>query len=295
MRRAAITTITTIGTWRRLRRDPVAVASAAVLLGVIAFGLLAPVLAEVTGHAYHQTFPRTGLDTAGQPVPPGREFWLGTDDLGRDVLVRVAYGTRVSLVVGFGSTTLATVLGVTVGMVSGYLGGAVDVLLSRLLETVLSFPYVLVAMALAVTFGAGVPMTILVIGFFSFAAMARTVRGQVLSIREKEYIEAARALGAGPRRVLTGEVLPNLAAPVTVLASLLLPAAVAFEATLSYLGAGADPAAPSWGGMLNDAQGYYRTAWWSLLAPAGLLLATTFACNLLGDALRDALAGPARA
>jgi peptide/nickel transport system permease protein len=276
---------------RRLRRDPVAVGSALALTAVAAFGLLAPVLAGLTGHAYHQTFPRTGLDAAGQPVPPGAAFWLGTDDLGRDLLVRAAYGARTSLLVGVTSTVLATAAGVAAGMVGGYLGGPVDLVLSRLLEIVLSFPYVLVAMAVAVTLGGGTVPTIVVIALFSGAAVARTVRGQVLSIRELAYVEAARALGAPTRWVLAREILPNLAAPVAVLASLLLPSAIVFEATLSYLGAGTDVSSPSWGAMLGAAQGYYRSAWWFLAVPAGLLLVTTLACNLLGDAFRDAVAG----
>ena len=164
-----------------------------------------------------------------------------------------------------------------------------DTLLARVLDVVLSFPYLLVAIVLAAVYGASLTLMIFVIAFFSFAAVARTVRGQVLSIREQAFVEAARALGASRRQVLLGEILPNLAAPVTVLASLLLPSAIVLEATLSFLGAGVS--APSWGAMLNEAQGYYRTAWWFLLVPAALLLVTTLACNLLGDALRDAVAG----
>lgn len=279
-----------LGMLRRLSRDRAAALSASVLAAMVAFGLLAPVLAHITGHPYYRTFPHTGLDAAGQPVPPGARFWLGTDDLGRDLLVRAAYGTRVSLLVGCAATALATLSGVAAGLVAGYLGGPVDLVLSRLLEIVLSFPYVLAAMALAVTAGRGTATTVLVIAFFSFAAMARSVRGEVLVIRELAYVEAARALGASTPHVLAGEILPNLARPVTALASLLLPAAVVFEATLSYLGAGVS--GPSWGSMLRDAQGYYQTAWWFLLVPAGLLLATTVACNLLGDALHGGVTTP---
>lgn len=262
-----------------------------VVIAVVAFGLLAPVLAHLTGHAPHETFPGNGLSSTGQPMPPNAEFWLGTDDRGRDVLVRAAYGTRLSLLVGVASTTLATMVGVAIGVVTGFAGGAVDQALSRLLEVILSFPYILVAILLAMTVGGGPVTTVLVIAFFSFAAIARTVRGQVLSLREREYIEAARALGAGRIRLMLTEVLPNLAGQITVLASLLLPAAIVFEATLSFLGAGVDPATPTWGGMLGAAQGYCGTAWWLLLAPAVPLLAITLAGNLLGDAVRDAVTG----
>ncbi|RAY14734.1 ABC transporter permease [Actinomadura craniellae] len=268
-----------------MRPDRTALACLGLLAGVALFGLLAPAWAHWTGHAYHETFPRTGLDPAGQPVPPNAEFWLGTDDLGRDVLVRAAYGARVSLLVGFSATVLATAAGVAVGLVSGFFGGLVDLLLARLLDVVLSFPYVLVAIALATTLGAHLGTTIAVIGFFSFAAVARTVRGQTLSLREREFVLAARALGAGPWRLMTREILPHLTAPVIILASLLLPAAIGFEATLSFLGAGVDPGTPSWGTMLGGAQEHYRSAWWLVLVPGGLLLATTVACNLLGDAL----------
>lgn len=275
----------------RLARDKSAISALVAIGVVIAFGLLAPVLAHLTGHHPQQTFPDIGLSPTGQPMPPSAEFWLGTDDLGRDVLVRAAYGTRISLLVGLAATALATVAGVVIGMTAGFTGGAVDHALGRLLEVILSFPYILVAILLAVTVGGGAVTTILVIAFFSFAAVARTVRGQVLSIREREYVEAARVLGAGSIRLMLTEVLPNLTGQITVLASLLLPAAIIFEATLSFLGAGVEPTTPTWGGMLGAAHGYYGTAWWLLLAPAVPLLATTIAGNLLGDAVRDAVTG----
>ncbi|MEU5880821.1 ABC transporter permease [Spirillospora sp. NPDC047279] len=273
----------------RLRADRAAMVSLGVLLLLALFALTAPLWAAWTGHPYHATYPDTGLDENGLPVGPSGEFWLGTDSIGRDVLVRAAYGARVSLLVGLAATALATLFGVAAGVVSGFLGGWADAVLARGMDVVSSFPYVLVAIVVAVTFGASVPLTVAVIAFFSFAAMARVVRGQVLSIREREYIEAARSLGAGDLRIMTVEVLPNLAGPVTVLATLLVPQAIVLEATLSFLGAGADPSTPTWGGMLSDAQEYYDTAWWFLFVPAGLLLLTTFSFTLLGDGVRDAL------
>ncbi|MFG2001344.1 ABC transporter permease [Spirillospora sp. NPDC048911] len=272
----------------RLRADRLAMISVGVILLMLVFALTAPLWAAWTGHTYHSTYPATGLDESGLPAGPSGEFWLGADSVGRDVLVRAAYGARVSLLVGLASTALATFFGVLAGVSAGFLGGRVDEVLARGVDVVLSFPYLLVAIAIAVTFGASVPLTILVIAFFMFAAMARVVRGQVMSIKEKEYIEAARSLGAGKVRIMLVDVLPNLVAPVTVMASLLIPQAITFEATLSFLGAGVDPSTPSWGGMLNEAQEYYQTAWWFLLVPAGLLLATTFAFNILGDGIRDA-------
>ncbi|MQY08668.1 ABC transporter permease [Actinomadura macrotermitis] len=278
--------------WRlafaRLRRDRLAMVSLTVIVLMVLFALSAPLWAHWTGHSFHKTYPKTGLDESGQPAGPNGEFWLGADSIGRDVLVRAVYGARVSLMVGLAATALATVFGVVTGVLSGFLGGWVDTVLARFMDIVLSFPYVLIAIVIATTFGASVPMTIIVIAFFSFAAMARVVRGQVLSLREKEFIEAARSLGAGSLRIMAVDVLPNLVAPVTVLASLLVPQAIVFESTLSFLGAGVDPSTPSWGSMLSEAQDYYRTAWWFLFVPAGLLLVTTFAFNILGDGVRDA-------
>ncbi|KAB2348943.1 ABC transporter permease [Actinomadura rudentiformis] len=272
----------------RLRADRLAMISLGVIVLVTLFALTAPLWAAWTGHTHHSAHPRTGLDESGLPAGPSGEFWLGADSIGRDVLVRAAYGARISLLVGLAATALATLFGVVIGVLSGFLGGWADAVLARGMDVVLSFPYLLVAIVVAVTFGASVPLTIVVIAFFMFAAMARVVRGQVLSIKEKEYIEAARALGASTPRIMLVEVLPNLVAPVTVLASLLVPQAITFEATLSFLGAGVDPSTPSWGSMLNEAQEYYQAAWWYLCVPAGLLLATTFAFNILGDGIRDA-------
>ncbi|GLZ15985.1 peptide ABC transporter permease [Actinomadura sp. NBRC 104425] len=281
------------GPWRlalaRLRRDRSATAALAVLALLVAFAAAAPLLERWTGHAAGRGYPATGLDPSGRPVPPSGEFWLGADALGRDVLVRAAYGARVSLLVGVAATALATLLGTAAGTAAGLLGGAADALLGRLADIVLSFPYLLVAIVVATTFGGGLATTVCVIAVFSAAGMARVVRGQVLAIREQEYVQAARALGAGPLWIMAVEVAPNLAAPVTALAALQVPQAIVLESTLTFLGAGADPATPSWGGMLAEAQDYYQTAWWFLLVPAGLLLAATIAFTVLGDAVHAAV------
>jgi ABC-type dipeptide/oligopeptide/nickel transport system permease subunit len=280
--------------WRRFRVDRAAMTSLAVLAAIVIFSLAAPLIARWTGHTYHGTYPKAGVDEFGRPVGPGGEFWLGADGLGRDLLVRAAYGGRISLLVGVAATAIATVLGVTIGMISGYVGGTVDTVLSRFLEIVISFPYVLIAIVLATTFPptsvvGSMALTILVISFFSSAVMARIVRGQVLSLKEREFVEAARALGAGRGRIMRGELLPNLVAPVTVLASLLLPTSIVSEATLSFLGVGVQPPTPSWGGMLNEATDVYRVVWWPLLVPGLLLLLTTLAFNIVGDSVRDAV------
>ncbi|MGP4028625.1 ABC transporter permease [Actinomadura sp. 3N407] len=280
--------------WDRFRRDGAAAASIAVLLLIVAFAALAPLWEHLTGHPYDATFPRTGLDVNGQPRGPGGEFPLGADQLGRDVLVRAAYGARISLAVGVSAALLASVAGTLAGTLAGFAGGAVDTLLSRLVDATLALPYLLVAILLSTTFqpasvGAGLATTILVIAFFSAAAFARVIRGQVLALRRREFVEAARLLGASDARIMIVEILPNLTAQITVLTALLVPAAIVFEATLSFLGAGVRPPMPSWGSMLGEGGDVFQTAWWLLAVPGVLLLATTLSFNLLADGVRDAL------
>jgi peptide/nickel transport system permease protein len=275
--------------WARLCRDPAAIASAVTIMVIAAAALAAPAIAHAVGHGPDAQYPSVGLTTAGLPVGPSRRFLLGTDNLGRDLLVRIVYGARISLLVGVVATLLATVAGVVVGLVAGYVGGVVDVVLARFMDIVLSFPYLLLAIALVSVFGPSLTITILVIAFFSWAAIGRVVRGQTLSIREQEYIEASVSVGAGALRVMFVEILPNLLAPVLVLATLLVPTAIVFEATLSFLGLGVVPPTPTWGGMLSDSLNFYQAAWWFPLFPGLALLATTLAFNLLGDSIRDAM------
>jgi peptide/nickel transport system permease protein len=274
----------------RLRTDRVALLSIAVILFIVVLAIAAPLLSVITGHSATETNVDNGTDVNGQPLPPGSAgYLLGTDNLGRDILVRIAYGARISLLVGVLATAIATVVGVVIGLFAGYYGGWLDNILARIMDVVLSFPYVLFAIVLVSVFGSSLPLTILVIAFFSFAAIGRIVRGQALSQREKEYVEAAHSLGAGNLRIMFIDILPNLVAPVIVLATLLIPTAIIFEATLSFLGLGIVPPTPSWGNMLSDAEGVGFQAWWFYIFPMLFLLATTLAFNLLGDAVRDAL------
>ena len=275
--------------WDRLRRDPAAIASAAVFVLIVAAAVAAPAVAHAVGHGPNDQYPDVGLTTAGLPVGPSRRFLLGTDNLGRDLLVRVLYGARISLLVGVAATLLATVAGVVVGLAAGYFSGLVDLTLARFMDVVLSFPYLLFAIALVSVHGPSLAITILVIAFFSWAAIGRIVRGQTLSIREQEYIEASWSVGSGAARVMFVEILPNLLAPVIVLATLLIPTAIVFEATLSFLGLGVAPPTATWGGMLSDSLAFYQVAWWFPLFPGLALLALTLAFNLLGDSVRDAL------
>jgi peptide/nickel transport system permease protein len=277
-------------TWRRLRSDKVAIASLIIILVMVLLAIGAPLIASLVHHGPNQAFPNSGENSVGNPVGPATHgFWLGTDDTGRDLMVRIFYGARISLFVGVITTVIGTVAGVSVGMIAGYFGGIIDTILARFTDAVLAFPYVVLALALAVVFGPSLSVIIGIISFFAWAGIARIVRGQTLSLKEKEYIEAARSLGAGPFRIMFIDILPNLLAPVLVLATLYIPAAVVFEATLSFLGLGIQPPTASWGNILAAAQPFYTVAWWYTVFPALALLITTLAFNLLGDGIRDAM------
>jgi peptide/nickel transport system permease protein len=273
---------------RRLRRDKVAMISLVVIILIVLMAIFAPVFAAITGHPPNEQYRDIGLTPDGLPRGPNGTFWLGTDDLGRDVLVRIAYGARVSLLVGVIATAITVAIGIVLGLAAGFLGGIVDTILARLIDVVLSVPFLLVAIALVSITGPSLTVTVLVIGFFSWASVARIVRGQVLSLREREFVEAARSLGAGDTRIMFVDILPNVLAPVIVYTTLLIPVVIVTQATLSFLGLGLPPPTADWGGMISEAQAYYTTAWWFILFPGLALLITTLAFNLFGDGVRDA-------
>jgi peptide/nickel transport system permease protein len=273
----------------RLLHDPVAIGSSAVIVAVSLLAIFAPVLSHIVGHGPNTQYLDTGLTPAGIPKGPNSHFWFGTDDLGRDVFVRVAYGARVSLLVGVVATSIAMAAGIAVGLVSGYYAGLVDSVLARAMDVVLSLPYLILAIALVSVAGPSLWISIAVIAFFSWAAVGRVVRGQTLSMKEREFVDAARALGASDLRIMFREILPNVIAPVIVYATLLIPAAIVFEATLSFLGLGIVPPTASWGNMLSESLQFFEVAWWFVVFPGAALLLTTLAFNLLGDSLRDAL------
>src|SRR5690625_3480558 len=275
--------------WERLRRDKVALASGVVIILLVLIAIFAGVISDLIGHPPKQQYYDEGLTEAGVPIGPNSQFWFGTDNVGRDVLVRIAYGARISLFIGVVASGIATATGVLIGILAGYFGGIVDSILARTMDVVLSMPFLLFAVALAAIFSPSLKIVIGVISFFTFASVGRIVRGQTLSIKEREYVEAARSLGASDSRIMLRDVLPNVVAPVIVYASLLIPIAIIFAASLSFLGLGVPPENAAWGNMLAGALQSYTVAPWLFLFPGGAILITTLAFNLLGDGIRDTL------
>jgi ABC-type dipeptide/oligopeptide/nickel transport system permease subunit len=281
----------------RLRRDRAAMVALGVVIIIVLVAIFSFVVAAITGHGNFEQFRDTGLTPLGQPVGPGGKFLFGTDDQGRDLMVRVAYGARISLIVGVVATAVTVFGGLVIGMAAGYFGGLVDSLLARFMDWLLAVPFLLFAISLVSVvqihpigpLRPGLPVVIIVLGFFGWAAVGRIVRGQVLSIREKEYIEAARALGAGPWRIMFVDILPNLLAPLIVYTTLLIPLNIVGEASLSFLGVGILPPTADWGNMISGGSAVYLYgAWWYLVFPSLALLITTLSFNIFGDGVRDA-------
>jgi peptide/nickel transport system permease protein len=268
---------------------------------LILLALLAPLIAKLVGHGPNELFQRSMTDDFGLPKGPNSQFFFGADKAGRDLFVRVIYGARTSLVVAVVSTAASVLIGVTLGVVAGFFGGKVDTLISRGIDIVLSMPLLLFAIGIVAACSTtkegclgglikpGLPVVIFVIALFSWPYIARIVRGNTLSIREKEFIEASRSLGASNRSIMFREVLPNLVAPIIVYATLIIPNNILFEAALSFLGLGVQQSIPSWGRMLSDAAQVFDVAWWLMFFPGLFLFMTTLAFNLFGDGLRDAL------
>ena len=275
--------------YERLRRDRAAKIAFGTIMLIVLLAIFAPVFASITGHGPNQQFINIGENANGGPVPPSSTFWFGTDSNGRDLFVRVLYGARISLTVGVLATVIAMSLGVLFGLTAGYIGGFVDSFIARLIDVMLSIPFLVIAIAVAYIAGASLWLVIGIVGVLSFTYPARIVRGQVISIKGKEYIEAARALGAGPWRIMFIDILPNVMAQVIVFGTLLIPLAIVAEASLSFLGVGVPPPTSDWGAMISDSAGYFQYGyWWYLLFPSLALLITTLAFNIFGDSVRDA-------
>jgi peptide/nickel transport system permease protein len=286
--------------FRRFREDKFALAGIVFLILLILAAIFAPLVCSLVGAPGPYSADQNALDLFGQPTGPSSAHLFGVDQIGRDVFARTLYGARVSLVVAFVSTVITTVFGVFCGLFAGYYRGWVDTLVSRTVDAWLAIPYLLLAIGLAsaCSFGTGcigglikpgVPVVIAVIALTSWTYPARIIRGQVLSLREKEFVDAARSLGASNFRIIVKELLPNLTAPIVVFATTFLPTAILFEAALSFLGVGVQPPTPSWGQMISDASPNIATQWWYMLFPGLALLFTVLAFNFVGDAMTDAL------
>lgn len=265
-----------------LLRRPVAVLGLAAVGAMVLGALLAPVLAPYDPAAQADLVTRRLL-------PPSPLHPLGTDQYARDVLSRLLYGARISLGIALAAVAVSVTLGTTVGAVAGYVGGWVDAVLSRIVDVVLAFPRLVLLIAVVVVLEPSIPVIVLVLGLTQWAGTARLVRGEVLAVKEREYVEAARALGFGGRRILLRHVLPNALAPVIVAATLGVGDTIILEAGLSFLGLGVQPPTPSWGTMVSDGRDVMRTAWWLSTFPGLAIVFTVLSFNVLGEALGDAL------
>ena len=265
---------------RRLLRRRAALFGLAVVLGFIALALFAPLIA-----------PHDPLATSWSAIrkAPTAAHWFGTDEIGRDVLSRVVWGTRASLLAGVVSVAISLLLGVPIGLLAGFLGGWVDALVSRITDAFLACPFLILAIALAAFLGPSLTNAMIAIGVSATPTFVRLTRGQVLNVKVEDYVEAARAIGNPPWRIAVVHVLPNAIAPLIVQATLAIAAAVIAEASLSFLGLGQQPPAPSWGSMLNTAKNYVDSAPWMAVWPGLAIFLLVLAFNLLGDGLRDAL------
>ena len=264
---------------QRLLRRPATRLAFGFLVVLVALAICAPLVA---GHD-----PLAGGDSSLLP-PLSPAHWLGTDDLGRDIWARTVYGTRISLTVGVASAFIAVVVGVVVGALAGYFGGWLDALLMRIAEFFQTLPRFVVALIVIALFGTSVPKMIAVIAALAWPQLARVVRASVATLRQSQFVDAARVAGMGDGAIIVREILPNAAAPIIVLGSLDIAMAILIEASLSFFGLG-DPNHVSWGAMLNDAQEYLRSAWWMSAFPGLAIALTVLSFNLLGDALNDAL------
>jgi peptide/nickel transport system permease protein len=271
---------------KRLARRRTAIFGLGVVVVVLLAALFAPWLTpfDPLEQDINQRLKEPGWQTAA-----GRVHMLGTDHLGRDILARVIFGSRIALVVGVSAVLISGVLGMAIGLVAGYFGGKVDDFFMRLADIQLAFPFILLAIAVIGVLGPNLRNIIIVIGVSSWVVYARVVRGEVLSIREREFVQAAIALGSRDGRVLVRHVLPNAFTPWLVVATLDMARVIVLESALSFLGLGVQPPTPTWGGMLADGRVYLSTAWWLATFPGLAILVTVLGINLLGDGLRDTL------
>jgi peptide/nickel transport system permease protein len=266
--------------WRQLRKNRLALTGGAVVVLLGAMALFAPLLAPYDPGAY---------DVKQILLPPSLQHWFGTDQLGRDVLSRMLFGARISMAVGFVSVGIAVLLGTLLGTLAAYYGGGVDELLMRFVDLMLNFPRFFLLLTLIALLRPSIWVIMAVIGFTGWMGLARLVRGEILSLREREFVQGARALGAVDARIMFRHILPNALVPILVSATLGVAGAILTESGLSFLGLGVQPPTPSWGNLLIDGKANIEIAWWLSAFPGLAILLTVLAYNLLGEGLRDAL------
>ena len=266
--------------WRRLIRNKLAVAGGLTVIGLCLVAIFAPVLAP---------YPYTKANFGKIYEFPSREFPLGTDQLGRDVLSRMIYGARVSMLVGLGAQVIVVLIGVPIGLLSGYLGGRVDLFLTRFVDVMYAFPQLLFVILVMSMLGAGLMNIFIAIGFTGWVGIARQTRAQVLSIKETEFVEGARALGAGVFRQISRHILPSALTPIVVSVTFGIPQAIFTEAALSFIGAGINPPTPSWGQMVGENQQFLRSYWYLCVFPSIAIAITMLSFTFFGDGVRDAL------
>lgn len=271
--------------WIRFRKDRLALAGIAVIAILIAVSIFAPWLTPYDPN--EQFFD--GLTLEGAPLPPGSRFWFGTDTNGRDQFSRLLYGARTSIVIGVLANFIAVTIGTALGVTAGYLRGWIGAGLMRLTDLMMAFPPLLLAIALTAILKPGLAIVILVIALVNWVQVARVVYTETIGLSEREYIEAARAIGAGPLRILSRHLVPHLVPTVIVYATLGIATTVLLESMLSFLGRGVQPPTPAWGMMIFESQSYFLNAPWLVFIPGAAILLLALAFNLVGDGLRDAL------
>jgi peptide/nickel transport system permease protein len=269
-----------VASWRLLLGNPVTTISTVVLVGIVVVALTARRIAP---------YGTNKIDVADALQPPTGAHWFGTDELGRDIFSRVLLAAHASLQIALASVAFAFVVGVTIGVISGYRGGLLDAVLMRVVDVMFAFPVLLLALAIVAILAPGSATTILAIGIVYTPIFARVARASTLSVRVEPFVAVSRTLGTGHLYILGRHILPNIAGPVIVQTSVSLAFAILSEAALSFLGLGIQPPEPSWGRMLFDAQGFVQRAWWMGVFPGAAIFATVLAFNLLGDGLRDVL------
>jgi peptide/nickel transport system permease protein len=271
--------------WKRLARDRLALAAIIVVILTVLVALLAPLVAPYD--PAEQFFD--GLTLEGAPLPPSERFLLGTDLLGRDLFSRLIYGARTSLMIGVVANGVAVMIGALLGATAGYVQGAIGAALMRFTDMMIAFPALLLAIALSAIFSPSLWIVAMVIAMVNWVQIARVVYTETVGLSQRDYIEATRALGATPARIVFRHILPHLLPTVLVYATLGIATTVMLEATLSFLGVGVRPPTPSWGGIIFDSQSYFLSAPWLVFFPGIAILIVALAFNLVGDALRDAL------